>query len=230
MSMASQPVSTTLTEALISRTEDVETGVVRGTKVGVKQTGKTVKVDQYCFARANFYIEQSQQYFKGRKLTRYVYFSKFLHYAYVGVLIVGLVGAPFNFILAFLMMLLNIPYLIMFIQHMYVNIQTMRHVRKQPGVPDHTLSTSNAHLEITLEEFAASYAASQQAGLGLIVHGKGTVKIQVFTESAKTIMNYCFNISLMFFMFAILEIGWCLVIGIAGIFQGGGVNPRYRFL
>ena len=59
---------------------------------------------------------------------------------------------------------------------------------------------------------------------------KGTVKIQVFTESAKTIMNYCFNISLMFFMFAILEIGWCLVIGIAGIFQGGGVNPRYRFL
>ena len=77
MSMASQPVSTTLTEALISRTEDVETGVVRGTKVGVKQTGKTVKVDQYCFARGNFYIEQSQQYFKGRKLTRYVYFSKF---------------------------------------------------------------------------------------------------------------------------------------------------------
>ena len=99
----------------------------------------------------------------------------------------------------------------MFIQHMYVTIQTTRYVYKQPGVPDDTLSTANAHLEITLEEFAASYAASQQAGLGLIVHGKGTVKIQVFQHS---VLSF---------------VAWCLIVGIVGVSRGGGVQPKYRF-
>ena len=221
--------SITLTEALISRTEDVETGVVCGTKVDFKQTGTIITVDQYPFAIVNFYIEQSRQYFKGRNLTRYVYSSKFLHYAYIGVLIVGLVGSPFNFILAFFMMLLNIPYLIMFIQHVYVTIQTVKHVLKQPGKPDDELPTSNAHLEITREEFAASYAASQQAGLGLIVHGKETVKIQVFSDSAKEKMKTSICLSWMYFIFAIMEIVWCLIVGIVGFSQGGGVQPKYRF-
>ena len=227
--MASGSVSTI--EAAISRTEDVETGVVRGTKVGIKKTGTTVNVDRYMFAEANFYIEQSRIYFKGRKLTRYVYFSKVLHYIYIGVLILGFFGAVYNFIIAFLAMLLNIPYLIMFTQHMYVNIQTMRYVLKQPVVPDDTLPTSNAHLEITLEEFAASYAASQQAGLGLIVHGKGTVKIQVFADSAKDKMWLCINLSTCGFLGTLLlGIVYCPVFGLIGVVNGGGVAPAFSFL
>ena len=234
MSMAS---SIALTEALISRTEDVETGVDRGTKVGVKETGTIVTVDQqtefeatvivnqYPFARTNFFIEEtlSRKYFKGRKLTRYLYFSKITHYAFIGLSIIIILGAPFNYVAAFLMLPINVFYVMLFFQHIYVNIQTMRHVLKQPGVPDHTLSTSNAHLEITLEEYAASYAASQQAGLGLIDHGKGTVKIQVFQYSAKRKMWYCILLSSIYFTFAILEILYCVgFVGFGGV-AGGGV-------
>ena len=224
-------VSTTLTEALISRTEDVETVVVRATKVGIKQTETTVKVDQYMFARTNFYIEESQKYFEGRKLTRYVYISKILHYAFIGVSIISIVGAPFNFIVALLMALINTLYLVMFFQNMYVNVQTMRHVLKQLGVPDHTLSTSNAHLEITQKTYAALYTASQQAGLGLKVQGDETaLKIQVFTESAKRRMNFCIYLSSIYFTFAIMEIYYCVLFSAIGVTNGGGVNPAYRFL
>ena len=223
--MASASVSTI--EAAISRTGDVETGVVCGSKVGIKQFGRTVdNVDRYLFTEANFYIRESRRYFNGCKLTRYVYFSKILHYVYL--FIFTMVGAVLNFIAALLMMLLNIPYLIMFTQHMYVNIQTMRYVLKQPEVPDDTLAgTTNSHLEITLEEFAASYAATQQAGLGLIVHGKGTVKIQVFTESAKTKMKNCIWLSTLYFLGAFLGIVCCLIFVIIGVVNGGGLTICY---
>ena len=224
--MATASVSTI--EAATSRTEGVETGVVRETKVDIKQTGKIVyNVDQYLFARANFYIEASRQYFKGRKFTRYVYYTEVFHYIYFTML-VGLFVAPFNYIGAFLLLLLNIPHLIMFTQHLYVNIQTMRYVLKQPEVPDGTLpTTNNAHLEITLEEFTASYAASQQAGLGLIVHGKGTVKIQVFEHSTKNKMKICVCLSTFYFLCAVFLTLYFLIFGIIGGVYGGGVALCY---
>ena len=67
-------VSVTGIEAAVSRANNVETGVVRATKVAVKNVNKkTVKIGSNIFTKTNFYIQQSQRYFSNRKLTRYWY-------------------------------------------------------------------------------------------------------------------------------------------------------------
>ena len=54
--------------------------------------------------------------------------------------------------------------------------------------------------DITLEKFAATYAVSHQAGLGTIVQGTGTVKIQVFQNSSKSLMRVCVAVSTICFL------------------------------
>ena len=205
-------VTASRTGAAVTRTGDVEAGVVHGTKVQVKETGNTVSLSNLIFIRTNFFISQSRPYVGKHKLTRYLY-TPFLQYMY---LLVFLASIPsfVNTILAFVMLGLNFLAVLIYTQNMYVNFKTMRYVLKQPGVPDHMLSRTNTFLEITLEEFAAMYAVSHQAGLGAIVQGKGTVKIQVFQNSAKCLMRKCVAVSTICFLGSFTMFFYCLTWGL----------------
>ena len=124
------------TETAVSlNTEYVEVGVCEA-KVGVKDVSKPVKnAGNSLFARTNFYIKQSQQYVGNHKLTCYWY----IPYLYYGVITIvsGLNLFVFlHSIYAFVILVVELFCLIMYTQNMYVNIQTMRHVLKQPSVPN----------------------------------------------------------------------------------------------
>ena len=92
---------------------------------------------------------------------------------------------------------------------MYVNIKTMHYVLEQPGVPDHMMTCNNTFLEISLEEFAVAYAATKEAGFGIVSKEKGTVKIQVFKNSAKLRMKTCVWISTLSFPTSFTLIFFC---------------------
>ena len=113
---------------------------------------------------------------------------------------------------------------------MYVCIQTMRHVLKQPSFPA-TMNTaySNYHMEITVEEFAAKYAVSHRAGLCVAVQGKETVKIQVFSHSAMNQMKSSVQVTITCFVFSLAFVLYCLASGIAGALYGGGIGISYSF-
>jgi hypothetical protein len=140
----------------------------------VKSTGVAVHVTDNLYPQTNFYIQQSRGYFPDRKLQTYVYF----YYFYIVYLIIflGSFLAFLNFIYAFVMAAVNGAFLLMLTQHIFVIVTTMRFVIKQPSVPNRTLQLNNDHIEIDLEVYRAQYAASSNAGIGLVVHGSGKIR------------------------------------------------------
>ena len=134
-------VTASRTGAAVTSTGDVEAGVVHGTKVQVKETGNTVYLSNFMFARTNFFINESRPYVGKHKLTRYLYIP-LLQYVYIVVFIASIPSFA-NTMLAFVMLGLNFFAALIYTQNMYVNFKTMRYVLKQPGVPDHMLSRTN---------------------------------------------------------------------------------------
>ena len=55
------------TEVLVTKTGDVETGVLKENVVHVQSIGKETKLSGYLYGDANFYIRCSAQYFRNRR-------------------------------------------------------------------------------------------------------------------------------------------------------------------
>ena len=198
--------------AVVAKGEDVEAGVLRGRILNIKETGTPTTIPGNIYGACNFYIQNSRDYVGGHPLTTYIYIH-FMPYIY-GVIFVASLFSPLLFYLAIVCFVLNIIFLLFYIQHMYVNIKTMRYVLKQPGVPNHLLTHNNTFLEISLEEFAVAYAATKEAGFGIVSKEKGTVKIQVFKNTTKGKMKTCVWISTLSFLTAVALIAYCGVFAI----------------
>ena len=194
--------------AVVTRGNDVEAGVVTGRVLNIKETGTPTNIPGNLYGDSNFYIRNSRDYVGGRPITTYVYFY-FMPFIYLAVVIASLLS-PLNFILAIVCLVLNIIFFLFYIQHMYVNIKTMRYVLKQPSLPNHTMNLNNTFLEISLEEFAVAYAATKEAGIGIVSKEKGTVKIQVFKNSTKARMKTCVFMSTVSFFLSFVLICYCV--------------------
>jgi hypothetical protein len=70
------------------------------------------------------------------------------------------------------------------------------------------------HIEIDLEVFKAQYAASSNAGVGLVVHESGKIKVQVFQEGAMKLMKITMVISVICFLVSVSLVLYSLVMGI----------------
>ena len=196
------------TEVLVSKRGDVETGVVKENVVHVQSVGKETKLSGYLYGDTNFYIRNSAQYFRDRKLTTYVYFY-YMQYVYLVVFIVSCLS-PLSFILALIMTAINIIFLIFYSQHLYVNFKTMIPcVLKQPTLPDRDMTTNNDHLKITFAEFSLSYAQYKEHGVGVVSADGETVKIQVFRESAMFKMRLCVVVSTVSFFVCTAMLIYC---------------------
>ena len=193
--------------AVVAKSEDVEAGVLRGRVLNIKETGTPTSIPGDIYGACNFYIENSRDYVGGHPLTTYIYIQ-FMPYIYAVIFVASLLS-PLHFSVAIVGIVLNVIFLILYSQHMYVNIKTMRYVLKQPGVPNHLITSSNTFLEISLEEFAVTYAATKEAGFGIVSKEKGTVTIQVFKNATKGKMKTCVWISTLSFITAIALIAYC---------------------
>ena len=192
---------------VVAKGDNVEAGVLRGTVLNIKETGQPARAPGNIYGTCNFHIRNSHDYVGGHPLTTYTYFY-YMEYIYILVFIASLFS-PLVFYLAITCFVLNILVLSFYIQHMYVNIKTMRYVLKQPGVPNHLMTRANTFLEISLEEFAVAYAATKEAGFGIVSREKGTVNIQVFKYATKGKMKTCVCVSTLSFLTAITLILYC---------------------
>ena len=110
------------------------------------------------------------------------------------------------------MAVVNGAFLLMYIQHIFVIIATMRYVLKQP-VFNGTLQSSNHHIEIGVDVYNAQYAASSNARIGLLVRGSGNVKVQVFDCIAMAYMKTTVIVSILCFVGSIGMVLCCLGVG-----------------
>ena len=92
-----------------------------------------------------------------------------------------------------------------------------------PRVPDHMLRSNNGFFEISLEKYTKIFGVQAQAGIGIIIGTKGTIKLHILTYKAvcymKTVMVYSTFALLATFALMI----YCTVFGIANLVAGGGI-------
>ena len=199
------------TAAVSPRGNDVEGEVLTGRVLNVTETGASSsrRVPGNLYGYSNHYIRNSRDYVGGHPLTTYIYFY-FMPYFYVAVVTASFLS-PLQFYLAIACFFLNLFFFFFYIQHMYVNVKTMRYVLQQPGLPNHLINLNNAgFLEISLQEFAEAYAATKDAGFGIVSKEKQTVKIQVFKNSTKAKMRKCVLLSCLSFFTSILLLVYCV--------------------
>ena len=188
---------------------DIETGLLETERTVVqKAPSRTVYLRNNCYVKTNFYIEQSRQYVKGHKLTCYLYlpFSEWVFLA----IVLASISAPSHAVPAFIWLAFAVFFLVIFLQHLYVNLKTIPHVLQQPCIEDRYQQTGNAHYEITKEKYQFLFAASSDAGIGALSAERGNkVKIQVFTETAVRNIKICRIVSYVCFFVTLLMIVYC---------------------
>lgn len=173
------------------------------------------KYAKYLYGKANFYINQSRQYFPHKKFNTFAYFP--YHFIVYPIVFVISFPAIFNFISALLMAAVNALFLLMYMQHLYVIVTTMRHVVKQQTIPNITSDYDHQHLEISQEAYRAQYARCEQEEVGVLMIGSGKVKLQVFRKKTMALMKKVMVVSCLLFAASLFMVFCCLGIGISGI-------------
>ena len=198
-------------------TGSVGVGLLEGERFEIKTFGKTVNVRNTIYDNTNFYIGTSRDYVGDHKLTRYVYII-YIQWVYLGIFLVSFL-TPLNYIFAFVMAVVHLLFLLVWIQHAYVNLGTMPYVLHQPSLPNHLLNNANDFFEITLEKYVALFAASSNAGIGIAAKAKGTIKIQVFKTATIGKMRNCIAVSTLALIGCLLMIIYCFAWGVVKVVQ-----------
>ena len=194
-------------EAILAKPDDVEAGVLKWRGVQVENVGKPTNLPGNLYGDTNFYIRSSARYIGDRKLSTYIYFY-YMQYIYFVVFLVSCLS-PLNFVLAVIMTIINVVFLLLYSQHLYVNIKTMRYVLRQPTLPDNKLPTKNAHYKITMAEFSLAYAQTRECGIGIVSADGDSVQIQFFQESTMLRMKICVIISTTSFFVSTVMVLYC---------------------
>ena len=198
---------------------DIEAGLLeteRFTDVQ-KAPSRTVYLRNNYYIKTNFYIEQSRQYVGDHKLTCYFYLP-FSEWFFL-VIVLASISAPAHGAPAFIFFIIAVIFLVVFLQHLYVNLRTIPHILQQPSTEDRYQQTGNAHYEITVEKYKFLFAASSDAGIGAFAAGRenSKVKIQVFTETAIGVIKRCQALSYVGFFVTLLMIVYCFAWGIVRV-------------
>ena len=84
-------------------------------------------------------------------------------------------------------------------------------------------SYDNWFYEIELSKLQGAYLQAKDAGVGVVVQAKGTIKFQVFNTRAITHMSNCKIRSVIMFMCTIIQLMWSLGWIIANLVLAGVV-------
>lgn len=131
-------------------------------------------------------------------------------------MLISLVAAPYYFILAFVMAGVDLAWFLVFVQHMYVTVETMPHMLRLPRVPNHMIKTANGFFELTWEKYQAVFRCQAQAWFSTTapVNSKETVRLHVLTDRAihcmKVVVIYSTIALLVFFALTIYCIAFAL--------------------
>ena len=121
--------------------------LVESERIEVQQVETTVIINGI-YNRTNHYIRQSRDFVGGAKLTCYANFPALISLSVVAMLVS--LASPVHYIIGFVMAGIDVIWLCIFIQHMYVNVKTMPHMLKLPRMPNHMHRSKTASLRLTL--------------------------------------------------------------------------------
>ena len=207
-------ISAETNQAAVVANSEIAAVLHNSQKFELQRVGTTVFINGY-YNRTNHYIHQSRDFVGGAKLTRYINFPALIGLSVVAMLVS--LAAPAFFILAFIMAGIDLTWFCIFCQHMYVNVKTMPHMLRLPRVPNNILSSNNAFFEVTRENYRAVFAQQAQAGIGIIIAEKGTVKLHILTHKAVSYMRIVMVYSTFALLATFALMIYCIVFGIVGI-------------
>ena len=162
------------------------------------------------YGEANFFIISSKVYFKNRIFRQYIQCYPWVY----PFLLIASIFAFLHNTYAVLVVIANMPFLIIYIQHACVYITTMRYVLVQPDLPDGNAvlqGTCNRHIEVSYEQYKMSYARANGVEVGTISCESGRIQLQVFSQSTKKRLQSCATISTGFLIASSVMIFYSLV-------------------
>ena len=225
------------TRAQVYQTTDVTAGKASRTEISIKETGRSVNIPNESYARTNFYIDQSRQYFPNIRLRKYVSFGRmntffciFLVF-HLGMLLFLLCGIQFFGIpVAVITLIIDIIPLVVYSQHVSVNKNTIPWLLKLPVEP--MQKALNEHYEVEIATMNTAFVEAKEAGIGVFVTvgGKAKMKIMAFNNVGITSIKIASDRGRLFFcIFAsIIAIFWSfgwLIVHIVHTSYGCFFNP-----
>ena len=187
---------------------------VEGGRASVKSFARRVYIAPNIYIKTNFYIKQSGNYVGDNKLTQFVYFRR-MQWVYLAIVVASFF-AVFSTIFSFLSLAVNAAFFIIWSQHMYVVFTTMPLVLRQPSLPDNRMSLSNDHLQISIDQFRADFAETNDELIGIVGGNRTSGKIQVFKHSTVSLMKKCMAVSIISFIACVTMLIYCSACGILG--------------
>ena len=209
---------------LLSNQDDVQVGVLDETRVTIEQYGYNVSLKDSCYAKTNHFIIQSRPFFPRNKLRTYIYFRR-MRWLVAFIFLVNFFSM-LSFYLSLIMDGLNFIFLIIFLQHQYINCHTMRYVRMQPVISSET--QLNNFYKLTVQQLNGVFLACYRAGggAGFMALETGEVKFQVFNHRAVWYIKQAKKMSIIFLMMLLFMAGYS---GTATYLRWGEWSTKEQF-
>ena len=201
------------------KTEQGTVQLQESEKLAVEDISGTRKIINGYYNRTNFYINVSRDYVGGATLTRYINFPFMVVLSVLAM--VASLPSPVFFIYAFIMAAIDLCWLLLFAQHMYVTAKTMPHMLKLKRLPNRMLDGNNAFFEITLERYQAVFGSLDNAQIAASDTAKGTIQLHVLSYRAVGYMKAVMVYSTFALVVFILLIFYCGIFGIIGAAGSG---------
>lgn len=165
---------------------------VSQTEIDVNEYGVGVIIKDSAYAATNHYIQQSKQFFPKRKLYKYVYFQR-MRWLVAFLFFINLLSFD-SFYVAIIMDMINLIFLIIFLQHQCVNCCTMHIVRKQPVIEKQR--KRNNFYKVCIRELNGVFLENYQRNVGVVALNEQEIELQAFNRVAVMLMNHarCYSV------------------------------------
>ena len=191
---------------------------VEGGHARLRDVGRVVSVPSNMYLKTNFYIRQSRQYFKEHKLHCFVYFRGML-WSYILVALCSLL-APTSSTYAFICLVANVVFTVLWSQHFYVVLTTLPLVLSQKVLLEEGAGTTNKHLEISIEQHRTDILEKDGEMVGILGRKRGSGKFQAFTASAIQMIKGCRIASTVCLVVSLCFLVYCTASGVLRAIHG----------
>ncbi len=170
------------------------------------------------YGYANFYIDQSKKYFPTRNLTKFVnFYGMTMIYWCVGIFLLGPATVWMHYTLALLCAPMHVGFLVLYTQHMYVIMYTLRYITAQPTVSNDAITTPTMAVTLSQETFDEQYPQARALGMGVVKSQSNEVEFQVLQRLAMHRMRSAAMLSVVGFLESSLITMLCVGLGICGL-------------
>lgn len=216
---ASAPAETSEDAAPSATNSDMQHVHLEFGGLRVRNVGQTVNIPNNIYLKTNFFIKQSRKYFEDDKLCCFVYFRG-MQWAYLVMACLSIFAATSS-VYAFLWLIVNATFMVIWTQHMLVVFTTLPLVLRQHMLSGtNTSSSYNQHFNVLRQHCSADILESNGEGCGILRTKAASYEFQSFSPAAVSIMKSCRLISIISFTVCFTLLIYCCASGILITLKG----------